>query len=140
MTAADPPVPEPSAETVPFWTAAKENRLVIPRCRTCDNTWFPPTHVCPSCGADNYAWVEASGRGKVFSFVVIHRIYHPGFADKVPYVVAVIELDEGPRLISNVVGVAPDLVRCDMPVRVVFDERRRDMTIPQFTPDKLQVS
>jgi uncharacterized OB-fold protein len=131
---AAPPLPEPSAESAPFWAAAKERRLLIPRCNSCGSIWFPPTHACPSCGSVDRSWVEASGRGTVFSFVVVHRIYHPGFAGKVPYVVAVIELEEGLRLLSNVVGVAPDQVRCDMPVRVTFEERRGDMIIPQFVP------
>jgi len=128
------PIPEPSTETLPFWAAARENRLVIPRCRSCNSKWFPPTVMCPSCGSSDHEWVEASGRGTVFSYVVMHRVYHPGFADKVPYVVAVIELEEGPRLLSNVVGIPPDQVCCDMPVRVTFDEKRGDMTIPQFVP------
>jgi hypothetical protein len=90
--------------------------------------------MCPSCGAADHEWVEVSGRGTVFSFVVMHRVYHPAFAGKVPYVVAVIELEEGPRLLSNVVGISPHEVRCDMPVRVTFEERRGDKTIPQFVP------
>ena len=77
--------------------------------------------------------METSGRGKVFSFIVMHRVYHPAFADKVPYVVAVVQLDEGPRVLTNIVGIPPDQVRCEMPVGVVFEERG-DMTIPQFRP------
>jgi uncharacterized OB-fold protein len=134
--AAEMPLPEPSAESEPFWSGAREERLVIPKCRSCGSTWFPPTHACPSCGSSDHAWVDASGRGTVFSFVVVHRVYHPGFASKVPYVVAIIELDEGPRILSNVVGIPPEEVRCDMPVRVTFQERRGDMTIPQFVPAK----
>jgi uncharacterized OB-fold protein len=128
------PIPEPTAETEPFWAAARNKRLVVPRCPSCRSTWFPPTAMCPSCGTADCEWVEASGDGTVFSFVVVHRVYHPGFAGEVPYVVAVIELDEGPRLISNVVGIPPDQVRCDMPVRVTFDEQRGGMIIPQFHP------
>jgi uncharacterized OB-fold protein len=79
-------------------------------------------------------WVPVSGRGSVFSFVVYHRVYHPAFADKVPYVVAVIELEEGPRIISNVVGIAPSEVTCDMPVRVVFEAVRDGYQIPKFEP------
>jgi uncharacterized OB-fold protein len=130
----DLPIPVPSPASRPFWDAAREKRLVVPKCRACNSTWFPPTPVCPSCGTADHEWVQLSGRGTVFSFVVMHRVYHPGFADKVPYVVAVIELEGGPRLLSNVVGIAPHEVRCDMPVRVTFDERRGEMTIPQFVP------
>jgi uncharacterized OB-fold protein len=130
----DMPVPVPSPESRPFWDAARDKRLVVPKCRSCGSTWFPPTLMCPSCGTADHQWVEVSGRGTVFSFIVMHRVYHPAFADKVPYVVAVIELEEGPRLLSNVVGIPPHQVRCDMPVRVTFDETRGDMTIPQFIP------
>ncbi len=130
----DMPVPVPTPESQQFWAAAQEKRLVVPKCRSCGATWFPATLACPSCGATNHEWFEVSGRGTVFSFVVMHRVYHPAFAGKVPYVVAVIELEEGPRLLSNLIGIAPSEVRCDMPVQVTFDERRGGMTIPQFTP------
>ena len=102
----DFPVPVPSPETEPFWTAAREQRLVLPRCNGCGGHWFPPSLACPLCGFERYSWVPASGRGTVFSFVVYHRVYHRAFKEKVPYVVAVIELEEGPRLISNLVGIA----------------------------------
>ena len=75
-----------------------------------------------------------SGRGKVFSFVTFHRVYHPAFEGEVPYVVALIELEEGPRLLSNVVGIPVDQVRCEMPVKVVFDDVASDVTVPKFTP------
>ena len=130
----DMPVPVPTPESRPFWDAARERRLVMPKCRACGSTWFPPTLMCPSCGTADHEWVEVSGRGTVFSFVVMHRVYHQAFADKVPYVVAVIDLEEGPRILSNVVGIPPHEVHCDMAVRVTFDERRGDMTIPQFVP------
>ena len=130
----DFPVPVPSSETEPFWAAAREERLVLPRCDACGGHWFPPSLACPRCGFERYSWVPASGRGTVFSFVVYHRVYHRAFKEKVPYVVAVIELEEGPRLISNVVGIAPEKVRCDMPVSVVFEVLRDGFRIPKFTP------
>jgi uncharacterized OB-fold protein len=130
----DLPVPVPSPETKPFWDAAREDRFVIPRCESCGHTWFPPSLACPSCGAEHPSWVAASGRGRVFSFVVYHRVYHRAFKSRVPYVVAVIELEEGPRMIANVVGVAPEKVRCDMPVTVVFEPRRDGIKVPQFVP------
>lgn len=77
-------------------------------------------------------WEDASGHGKVFSFVVVYRVYHPAFANEVPYVVAVVELAEGPRLLSNIVGIAPDKVRCGMPVKVVFEDVSDDCTLPKF--------
>jgi uncharacterized OB-fold protein len=128
------PIPRPSKETEPFWNAAKEHRLVMPRCEGCARYAFPPTVACAACGSEQFAWVDVSGYGKVFSFVVFHRVYHPAFRGKVPYVVAVIELAEGPRIISNVVGMPVEDVVCEMPVRVVFDDVREGMVIPQFAP------
>jgi len=130
----DLPVPTPSPETEPFWAAAREDRLVIPRCDGCGFAWFPPTQACPSCASARFSWANASGRGTVFSFVVFHRVYRRAFKDKVPYVVAIIALEEGPRLVSNIVGIAPEMVRCDMSVRVVFDRRRDGLRVPQFAP------
>ena len=75
-----------------------------------------------------------SGRGKVFSFVTFHRVYHPAFQDQVPYVVALIALEEGPRLLSNIVGLAPDEVRCDMPVEVAFEDVAEGVALPKFKP------
>jgi len=107
---------------------------VMPRCEECGRFAFPPTVACLACGGERFAWVEVSGRGKVFSFVVYHRVYNEWFRDKVPYVVAVIELEEGPRLISNVVGMPVEDVRCELPVQVVFDDVREGVVIPQFAP------
>jgi uncharacterized OB-fold protein len=130
------PVPRPSRETAPFWAAANEQRLVMPYCESCRTFFFPPSLACPSCTADRIAWAPVSGRGSVFSFTIVHRVYHPAFADKVPYVVAVIALEEGPRLISGIVELAPSDVRCDMPVEVRFDEVRDGIRIPMFAPAK----
>jgi uncharacterized protein len=133
MAAAKKPVPVPSVESRPYWEALKQHRLVMPRCASCGRFWFPPSLLSPQCNARDFAWAEISGRGKVFTYVVFHRVYNPGFADEVPYVVALIELAEGPRMISNVIGIPPDKVQCEMPVRVVFEDRE-DATVPLFTP------
>jgi uncharacterized OB-fold protein len=127
------PLPQPSIETAPFWAAVQERRLLMPRCDACATVAFPPTVACRGCGATAFTWTEMSGRGSVYSFVVFHRVYHPGFADKVPYVVAVVDLDEGPRIISNIVGVPIDEVQCDMPVTVVYEDVRDGYLIPKFT-------
>jgi hypothetical protein len=75
-----------------------------------------------------------SGRGRIFSYVVYHRVYHPAFAQEVPYAVAVIELDEGPRMISNVIGIAPDKLSCDMKVEVAYQPITDTITLPKFKP------
>jgi uncharacterized OB-fold protein len=106
----------------------------MPKCSDCGGRWFPPTQFCTHCRSKNWAWTEVSGRGKIFSFVVYHRLYHPGFADELPYAVAVIELEEGPRMLSNVVGLRPDELVCEMPVEVVFEDITDNATLPKFRP------
>jgi uncharacterized OB-fold protein len=128
------PVPRPAPESVPFWKAASEHRFELPRCESCRQYHFPPARTCPHCLSTDVVFSAVSGHGKVFSFVIFDRIYHPSFAEEVPYVVALIELDEGPRLISNVVGVAPDEVRCEMPVEVFFDDVSETVSVPKFKP------
>ena len=128
------PLPRPAPESVPFWQAAKSHRLETPHCRACGHYWFPPSRSCPQCLSADVEFKEVSGRGKVFSFVIYDRVYHPAFATEVPYVVALVELDEGPRMISNIVGIEPDKVRCEMPVTVVFDDVAEDVSVPKFRP------
>ena len=128
------PVPKPSPESVPYWKAAAQHRLELPQCEACEQFWFPPSRSCPHCLSDKVGWTQVSGRGKVFSFVIYDRVYHPAFAEEVPYVVAVIELDEGPRLVSNIVAIAPDDVRCEMKVQAVFKDVAPDVAIPCFEP------
>ncbi len=136
MPDAQKPVPRPSPESLPYWNAAREHRLEIQCCDACGQFWFPPSQSCPHCQSTNFTWTPVSGRGKVFSFVTYHRVYHPAFAKAVPYVVALVELDEGPRLLTNIVGVPPQQVACDMPVQVTFDDYDDNVAVPKFTPLK----
>lgn len=128
------PIPTPSEDSKPYWEAARHHELKLQKCRICGAFWFPPGAVCAECTSDVYDWTPVSGKGKVFSFVVFHRAYHPGFKEELPYVVGCIELDEGPRLLSNVVGCKPDEVRCDMPVEVTFEDITAEITLPKFRP------
>jgi uncharacterized OB-fold protein len=128
------PIPRPAPESVPYWEAAKKHRLELPHCHACGKLWFPPSQSCPHCLAVDFSWEPVSGRGKVFSFVVFHRVYHPAFAQEVPYVVALVELEEGPRMLTNIVGVPVDKVTCEMPVKVVFDDVPEGVSVPKFTP------
>jgi uncharacterized OB-fold protein len=127
------PIPRPSIETQIFWDAVQERRLIMPKCLKCGTYRFPPSVACHVCESDEMAWVDVSGRGKVFSFVVYRRAYRSALKDKVPYVLAVIELEEGPRIPSNVVGLPVEDVECEMPVSVVYEEVRDGFLIPKFT-------
>ncbi len=134
MAEYDKPLPIPSAESQPYWEALRERRLMMPRCDDCERSWFPPALLCPDGNGATWTWTQTSGRGRIFSYVVYHRVYHPAFAQEVPYAVAVIELDEGPRMISNVIGIAPDKLACDMRVEVVFEPVSDTITLPKFRP------
>ena len=128
------PVPRPAPESVPYWEAAKHHKLEVPHCNACGHYWFPPSASCPHCLSTDFAFTPVSGRGKVFSFVTFHRVYHPAFEQEVPYVVALVELEEGPRLLTNIVGVPVEQVTCEMPVKVVFDDVGDGVSVPKFTP------
>ena len=126
------PLPRPAPESRAFWEGAAAHRLLLPRCSSCNRFWFPPSERCPHCLSADFAWVESKGKGRIYSFVVYTRVYHPAFADDVPYVVAIVELDEGPRLLSNIVGTPSDKIACDVRVRVTFDDVADGVSIPKF--------
>jgi uncharacterized OB-fold protein len=126
------PIPVPSDESRPYWDALRDKQLLMPRCDDCGHRWFPPSLLCPKCNSSAWEWTPVSGKGRIFSFVVYHRVYHPAFASEVPYAVAVIELDEGPRMYSNVVGMPPDKLACDMKVEVIYEPISDEITLPKF--------
>ena len=128
------PLPVPSAESRPFWDAVRQHELKLQRCEACRAFWFPPSNICPECLSDRWAWTPVSGRGTVFSFVVMRRVYHPGFKDDVPYNATLVALEEGPRLMSNVVDCSNDEIQVGMPVEVVFDDVTDGVTLPKFRP------
>ena len=127
------PGPIPGPQSGPYWEAARRHELVLPVCARCGHRWAPPTGRCPLCLHDDVRWEPVSGRGRVFSYTVFRRAYHPAYRDELPYVVAVVELDEGPRLVTNIVGCDPEDVVCDLPVHVTFEQRGEDV-LPQFAP------
>ena len=133
MTAERAPLPQPTPESKPFFDALREHKLLIQRCSDCEHAYYYPRPFCPECLSANVAWEEASGRGRLYSFVINYRAA-PGFVS--PYVIAVVELEEGPRMMTNLVGVEPDpeLVRCEMPVEIIFDDVTTDVTLPRFRP------
>jgi uncharacterized OB-fold protein len=126
------PVPTPEERSTEFFKAAKEGRLLIKRCAACGRFLAPQREMCDACSGERLEWVEASGRGTLYSFVVMHQILHPGFRDEGPYNVVMVELDEGPRIISNVVGTANSEIRAGMRVEAVFEELTEDVSVPKF--------
>ena len=134
MSAAAKPVPAVTPEMKPFFDAAKRRELAVQRCAGCGTYRFPAREICSKCLSRDAAWVCVSGVGEVFSFNVMHQVYHPGFAGEVPYAVVVIKLAEGAKMISNLVGVVPHAIKIGMPVRVVFEDVTDEVTLPKFVP------
>ena len=130
---AEQPLPEITEENRPFWEATQRRKLVLQRCAGCREMWSPPSSHCPRCLSSEWFWEEVSGRGRVFTFTVVHQRYHPAFADAIPYNVAVIELKEGPRLVSTVECPKEEL-KIGMEVEVAFREGAKGFLLPVFVP------
>ena len=120
--------------TRPFWEAAKRHELVMPRCKTCDQLFFYPRSECPRCLGSDLEWVRVSGRGRLHSFTIINQPANAAFRDDVPYVYALVQLIEGPRMISNLVECDVESVSVDMPVEAVFDDVTPEWTLVKFKP------
>lgn len=115
------PLPEPTPISQPYWDALKQGRLTFQRCRKCAYSWLPARAECPECLAAEWDWTEAKGTGRVISWVIYHHAYHEAFKDKLPYNVALVELDEGPRLITNITN--PEAgIKPERPVKVKFED------------------
>jgi uncharacterized protein len=127
------PPPERTPETDTFWDATADRRLLLARCDACGTVIWYPKSFCSACGSDAVAWIEASGDGFVYSFTIVHRTSGP-YRDAVPYVVAYVELAEGPRVLTNIVGCDPDHVHIGQRLRVVFDDTGEGSALYRFEP------
>jgi uncharacterized protein len=131
------PLPQPiTPEAKPYWDGLREQKLMLPRCRACGRAFFYPRVLCPLCHAADIEWIQSSGRGRLYSFGIVYQTISKVFKVKPPYVLAMVELQEGPRLMSNLINIEPDprRIRCDMPVEVVFEKLTDDITLPLFRP------
>lgn len=129
------PLPRPTADTKPFWDAVKAGELKLPKCRACEKLHYFPRPFCPFCFSWDLEWVRCSGRGTIYSYVINHRPA-PGFEDEGPYVIAVVALEEGPRMMGNMVGIEPDpeLIPVDLPVEIVFEHVDEQVSMFKFRP------
>jgi len=131
-------LPEIDEESRPFWEAVKKRKLMIQRCQLCGK--YTPTHYpiggagCPEHGEVAMAWTEAGGKGKLFTFVVFHRAFHPAVEKEVPYNVSVIELDEGPLIMGNVAECTNEDLKIGMPVEVLYEDLTEEEAIYKFRP------
>ena len=131
------PLPTPmTPEAKPYWDGLREEKLMLPKCGDCGTAFFYPRILCPKCHSRNVGWVQASGKGKLYSFEIAYRTFNPAFKVEAPFILAMVELEEGPRMMSNLINIEPDpaLVKCDMPVEVVFEKQTDEVTLALFQP------
>lgn len=127
-------IPTPDAESQPYWDATKEGKLLIRRCNACKRAYFYPRDFCPHCWSEDVSWEEASGRATLYTWSVVRRNDLPPWPDRVPYIPAVVDLEEGPRMMTNVEGCAPEDLTIGMPLVVDFRVETDDITAPIFRP------
>jgi len=126
------PAPRINADAKPYWKAAAEDRLIFKRCQSCAHVHFPPRYLCPQCWSENLQWIESKGLGTVYSLTIMRRAPMPEFETSIPYVVALVDLDEGPRMMANIIGENALETRIGQRVVACFEPREGGMKVPQF--------
>lgn len=130
----DKPLPKLNADVKPFWDGCKKHELRFQKCQACGHVRWPPSILCPECHQKETQWIIAGGHGTLYTYAVYHIAYHPGFANDIPYVVAIVELDEGPHLLTNIIDCRPREISCGMNVIVAWEDVTPDITLPKFKP------
>jgi uncharacterized OB-fold protein len=128
------PLPAITAENAPYYDSLRQHAMRLQRCGSCAVFRYPASPHCPRCLSEAFEWTPVSGRGAVYSWIVMHQIYDPAFRPEAPYNVAVVELAEGPRLTTNLVDCPSDAIRIGMPVAVVYDDVTDEVTLAKFRP------
>ena len=128
------PVPTPDEASLPFFMGAKEHRLMIQHCSACGTATWPVKSRCPTCLSTDLTWMQASGQGTLYSFALMHQVYHPGFAAEVPYNIAEVDLEEGLRIISAIVGCTNAELHIGMALEVTFEDITSEISVPKFKP------
>ena len=131
-TARPKPLPVVTEESRPFWEGCKRGVFLLQHCEACQRYQFYPRLYCMQCGSDRLSWKQASGRGVIYSYTIIRQNKSPEFMHDTPYNVAIIQLEEGPRLMSNIIDAAPGALQVDLPVTVVFDPVSETISVPRF--------
>ena len=128
------PLPIITDDNREYWDYCKQHQLRMQKCNNCGFIRFPPGILCPECHSMDAEWVQLSGTGKIYSFVVYRRAFHPSYEGDIPYAVAVIQLTEGPRMESNITGAGVEDISIDIPVEVYFDDVTDEISLPKFKP------
>jgi uncharacterized OB-fold protein len=130
----DKPLPKVNADNKPFWDGCKAHQLRFQKCRDCGLVRWPASLICPQCHSQNTDWITSAGKGKLYSYVIYRVAYHPGFEDDLPYVVGIVELEEGLHLLTNIIGCNLEEMVCDMRVEVTWDDITENFSLPKFQP------
>jgi uncharacterized OB-fold protein len=128
------PLPILDADSKEFWEGCHRHELLLQKCADCNSFYFQPGPICPQCFSTNVKWEKVSGKGTVYTYTVVRRALSPDWEDVVPYTVGVIELAEGPRMVSNIVDCSPEDIKIGMPVQVTFDDITENASLPKFKP------
>ena len=130
------PIPVPQGESDVYWQKAKEHELWLRKCNACDNAYFYPRDISPCCFSKDTDWIRASGKASLFTYGIVQRAPHPGFVDDVPFVTAVVELEEGPKMPTNIVieDPTPENLQIGMALEVVFEDITDELALPKFKP------
>lgn len=127
--------PRIDADSTEFWASCRNHKMALQRCDECDTVRYPPSHHCPECLSDKATWVPVSGKGVVYAAITFYHPPHPAWREETPYNMSLVELTEGPRIWTNVIGIPPDDVKIGMPVEIVYDDVAADLTLPRFRPN-----
>ena len=130
----DKPMPRPNADSAPFWEACNRGELIHQRCRACGHRQFYPRAVCVNCQSDDLAWAKTASAGEVYSYTVVQRAPTKAFRPDVPYVVALVDLADGVRMMMNLRDCDPDAAHIGMKVRIVFEQGTDGQALPQAVP------
>jgi len=115
-----------------FGEACTQHSLIFQRCHDCGHVRWPLSFVCPRCASQKAEWIQSGGKGHVYSYAVFHVPFHHKFIDKIPYIVAIIELREGPHFLTNIIGCEPTQVKCGMEVEIVWEDVSSEINLPKF--------
>jgi uncharacterized OB-fold protein len=127
-------IPIPDSDSAVYWEAAHRHEFLLQRCGSCEKFRFYPRSHCPYCFSGSFEWRQPLGRGTVYSYTIIHKTPAPGFRDKVPYVLALIDLAEGVRMMTNIIECEPETVEIGMSVEIAFEDINDAISLPQFRP------
>ena len=134
MTQYEKPLPIINIDNAQYWEFCKKHELRMQKCTQCGHVRFPTSILCPRCHSMETEWARLSGKGRIYSYVIYHMAYHPSYKYDIPYAVAIIQLDEGPRMESNITHCKMEDIKIDMPVELYFDDITEEISLPKFKP------